>query len=84
MKTTITDYVPGVNTLLLANTRELAKMLGVSVRHVERLDSSGRLPKSLRLGRAKRWVVDDIKAWLRAGCPDRRTWTQQKEVRHAS
>jgi excisionase family DNA binding protein len=53
------------------NIKELAIILGVSVRHVERMDAAGKLPKPLRLGRAKRWRYEEIKSWLAAGCPER-------------
>lgn len=56
------------------NTKELAKMLSVSVRHIERQDSAGRIPRPIRIGRSKRWRTDEITAWLEAGCPDRVTW----------
>ncbi len=50
---------------------EVARMLGVSERHVERMDASGKLPCPVRLGRAKRWLRADIDVWLAAGCPQR-------------
>lgn len=59
---------------LCLNIKQLAAVLGVSSRHIERLDSSGQLPKPLRLGRAKRWRTSEIGAWLEAGCPDRQAW----------
>ncbi len=63
---------------LCLNIKQLASVLGVSSRHIERLDSSGKLPKPLRLGRAKRWRTSEIEAWLEAGCPDRRAWQATK------
>ena len=42
----------------------VAEMLGVSVRHVERLEAAGRLPRAIRLGRAKRYFLHDIERWI--------------------
>ena len=49
----------------------LAATLDCSVRHVDYLDSQGRLPRSIRLGRLKRWRASEIDAWIAAGCPAR-------------
>jgi excisionase family DNA binding protein len=58
---------------------ELARHLGISLRHLRRLDSSGHLPKPLRLGRSVRWPVGEIEAWLAAGAPERRIWESMKK-----
>ena len=53
----------------------LARLLHVSLRHIRRMDSRGALPKAVRLGRAKRWAMDGpngIRAWMEAGCPERK------------
>jgi len=59
---------------LAYSARQLAERLGVSLRHVRRMDSAGLLPRPCRLGRAVRWPAEDVQAWLRAGSPDRRHW----------
>jgi len=56
------------------DAKELAEMLGVSLRHIRRLDASGRLPVGFRLGRAKRWARREIEEWILVGAPDRREW----------
>ena len=58
----------------------LARRLGVSLRHVRRMDTAGKLPKPIRLGRSVRWPVLETEAWLAAGAPDRRTWDAMKEA----
>lgn len=64
----------------LVNRRELARLLSVSTRTLDRLDSSGRLPAALRLGgTTKRWRRDEIVEWVRQCMPDRKTWTQLRE-----
>lgn len=68
------ELSPPLGEALAVNVRQLAKMLGVSPRHVERLDEAGKLPSPIRLGRSKRWPLDGsagIRAWIAAGCPSR-------------
>ena len=70
------------NLPLALSAADLARTLGVSLRHVRRMDSAGHLPKPVRLGRAVRWALHGpggIQAWLAAGCPDRATWQRMKE-----
>jgi predicted DNA-binding transcriptional regulator AlpA len=46
------------------------------------MNASGKLPKPLRLnGHSIRWAVEDIRAWLAAGAPDRRVWEALKGQR---
>ncbi len=59
---------------LTYDARELAKALGVSKRHVWRMDASGLIPRAVWLGRAKRWLVNEIREWLGAGAPPREKW----------
>ncbi len=72
---------------LLLDAVALARRLSMSVRTVRRMDSSGRLPRPIRIGKAVRWALDSgpnsICAWVGAGCPDRlrfETLQQQKGV----
>lgn len=65
---------------LALSAAELARRLGVSLRHIRRLDSAGKLPTPIRLGRSVRWPVVEIEAWLAAGAPDRVTWSAMMEM----
>jgi len=56
------------------SAEEVAGVLGISRAHVFRLSSSGRLPRSFRLGRAVRWDRATLEAWLAAGAPTRDRW----------
>jgi len=59
---------------------EVAKLLGISERHLWALNSSGRLPRPVRLGRAIRWNLSELRVWLDAACPERSRWeVMQKE-----
>lgn len=67
--------------VLAIRARDLAEMLGLSVRQIWRLHSAGKIPKSIRLGGSVRWKRGEIMDWFDAGCPDRRTWEARKETR---
>ena len=56
----------------LATVDDVATLLNCSVRHVQRLSDSGRMPSPVRLGRSLRWSVAAIQEWIEAGCPDSR------------
>ena len=66
---------------LAFSAADLARRLDVSLRHLRRLDSAGKLPKPIRLGRSVRWPVVEIESWLRAGAPDRQRWQVMRGVR---
>jgi excisionase family DNA binding protein len=59
---------------LRLSAAELADLLGISARTVWRLDASGKLPKAVRIGGAKRWRRVEIEAFVNAGCPPRDQW----------
>ena len=63
---------PKVEPLLLGR-EQFAEALGISTATLDRLDSAGKLPKSVPLcrGRRRRAEVD---GWLVAGCPARELW----------
>ena len=71
MKASLTSELSAA---LAVDAKEAAHMLSVSVRHLRALNSSGRLPRSIRFGRAVRWRVDELRAWLAAGAPERGKW----------
>ncbi len=57
---------------------QLGRLLGLSMRTIRRLDSSGRIPRPVRIGGAVRWRASEIAAWLNEGCPDRQAWEAVK------
>jgi len=66
---------------LAIDAAEVGKLFGVSERHVWAMNSRGRLPRPIRLGRAVRWRVAELRDWLAAGCPERSRW---EAIRHAN
>ena len=67
--------------VLALSAGELAEKLGVSERHIWRQHVTGKLPKPIRIGKSVRWLVSEIKGWLEAGAPDRKTWEAMKEIK---
>ena len=65
---------PVVEERIVLSADDLAHRLGVSVRHVRRMDVAGKLPQPVRIGGCVRWPVDKIDAWIRANCPNRRVF----------
>jgi excisionase family DNA binding protein len=53
----------------LIDIRAVAKLLGCSPRHVNRLAEAGAMPAPLRLGALVRWSAQTVQEWIEAGCP---------------
>jgi predicted DNA-binding transcriptional regulator AlpA len=67
---------------LAVDAKGLAKRLELSVRTIRTMDTAGKLPRPIRLnGHSVRWPIGEIKDWLNAGAPDRRTWEALKRER---
>jgi len=56
----------------------VADALGISTRQIWKMLAAGRLPEPIRLGRCVRWRLDEIRAWVAAGCPVRAEWEAQR------
>ena len=69
---------------LAVGAQQLGKPLSLSKRTIHRPDSSGHFPRAVRMGRAKRWLVDEIQEWLRAGAPSREDWERMKRSKEKS
>jgi predicted DNA-binding transcriptional regulator AlpA len=67
---TTTEDIPK----LLIGIGSLSRMLDMSTRTIRRKHSAGQIPRPLRISGAVRWSVDEVRAWVRRGCPDRATW----------
>lgn len=67
---------------LATTAAELAKLLGISERHLWAMNANGRLgPEPFAFGRSKRWSVDEVRRWLAAGAPSRNQWSEMKSAR---
>ena len=65
---------------LVVDARRLAKLLCAGIRTVRMWDAAGKLPAPIRIGGIVVWRLDEIRAWLNAGAPDRETWTAIRAV----
>jgi predicted DNA-binding transcriptional regulator AlpA len=63
---------------LLLRAAEVALALGIGKRHLAALNSSGRLPRPIQLGRSVRWRAEEIRDWVAAGAPCRDRWEQMR------
>lgn len=68
--------------VLLVGTDEAARLLSMSRRSFERIDSNGKLgPLPVRiLGGRPLWGVEELQTWVRAGCPTRAQWQIDKKA----
>ncbi len=54
----------------------------LSERTIWEMNSSGKMPKAIRIGRAVRWSFDELKEWIAEGCPARAKWEQRRATKH--
>ena len=66
---------------LLLSARDLAALLRLGLRTVRSMDAGGKLPAPVRVGGSVRWRLDELRAWLDAGAPDRQTWARIRDAR---
>jgi predicted DNA-binding transcriptional regulator AlpA len=58
----------------------VAELLGMSYSTVGRMSRRGLIPAPVRLGGTGNplWRRAELRAWVAAGCPDRRTWERTR------
>jgi predicted DNA-binding transcriptional regulator AlpA len=59
---------------LLLNPKDAAAYLGFSRSVFYRYDSMGVIPIGVYIGGRRYWRRDELRAWVRAGCPPRHKW----------
>jgi excisionase family DNA binding protein len=69
----ITLSAPAVDKLLLS-IDDLARLLGLSPRHLRRLDCKRSLPGRVTLGRRVLFQAEEVRHWVAAGCPAPEAW----------
>jgi|CXWL01.1.fsa_nt_gi excisionase family DNA binding protein len=57
---------------VLITLEELAEILHLSSRTLQRKLSAGELPTPIRIGRSIRWQMSTILKWIQDGCPVRK------------
>jgi predicted DNA-binding transcriptional regulator AlpA len=66
---------------VLIDAARLAQILNCSRRHIEALDATGKLPRPIRLGRLKKFLLLEVEAWLSSGAPCRDQWDRIRSER---
>ena len=54
----------------LGTVDDVAAMCSIASETVRRLTDRGAMPKPVRLGRAVRYRLNEIEAWISDGCPN--------------
>ncbi len=68
---------------LLVDAAGVGKLLSLSRASIFAMHSAGKLPAPVRpTGRDPRWSVEELRAWIAAGCPTRENWELAKNPRH--
>ncbi|MFM2096837.1 MAG: hypothetical protein RIS70_3961 [Planctomycetota bacterium] len=67
-------------TSLLLSARAAAELCGKSPRTWRTWDAAAAIPRAVRIGRSRLWRVDELRAWIAAGCPNRRDWESQYQL----
>ena len=49
---------------LLIDSKEVAEVLGVSLRKLEQMILDGNAPEYIRLGRIRKWRTQDVHDWI--------------------
>ena len=60
--------------VLLVPAEVAGLMCGRSEASWWRDHAAGRIPAPVKLGGRTLWRVEELRRWVEAGCPDRRTW----------
>ena len=68
---------------LAIDITDLATLTSLSTRTLRRLDAGRAIPGRVSIGRRVLFQTEVIRAWVRAGMPDREGWSAlQKGARH--
>ncbi len=78
-KTFFDRKVQFMNENQLLTATQVGLMLALSKQQIFRLNSSGKLPRPIKIGGVVRWLLTDIARWQILGCPDRREFEALKE-----
>lgn len=74
---TISETGTATHFLLLLTAAEAAVLCRTSVRTWRTWDSAGKVPRPIRIGRAKLWRPDELREWVAEGCPERSVWNHR-------
>ena len=64
----------------MIDTKAMSRLLCMSMRTFYKLLTMGAVPKPLTFGRAHRWALEEILAWVDSGCPPADRWKQIRQT----
>ena len=64
--------------VLLVSARQAAKLVDKSLRTWRTWDAAGWIPRPVRIGRSTLWRLEELHAWVAAGCPRRAEWEARR------
>ena len=67
-----------VSTLLLT-ANEAAALCHTSSRTWRTWNTTGKIPRPIRIGHRTFWRPEELRDWVAAGCPDRETWEAMRQ-----
>lgn len=68
-----------IQTESLIDASILAEKLDVHEVTIRKWQTSGKIPAPVRIGRAVKWRLVEIDAWIKAACPPRSKWETVKK-----
>jgi predicted DNA-binding transcriptional regulator AlpA len=72
---------PTADAPILLDARGVCARLSIGLSHFHALKSDGRFPLTpIRLGRAVRWDLRDVAAWIDAKCPNEYRWRAMRQM----
>lgn len=66
---------------LAVRAADAAALVGLSEASWWRMNSGAKIPAPVKLNGSTVWPVAELRAWIAAGAPDRRTWEALKAAR---
>ena len=62
---------------LLLSRSQAARLLGLSVPTVDRMQAAGKLPRTFKVNGSVKYRRDDLVRWIDQGCPSRRDFENE-------
>jgi predicted DNA-binding transcriptional regulator AlpA len=62
---------------VLIDATGVSELMSTNVATVWRLNGEGMMPAPLLICGEERWLISEVRHWIREGCPDRRSWERR-------
>lgn len=64
---------------LLVGVKDVCSLLGLSRSALYDGLACGRIPSGVKIGRRTLWSLEEMREWVRVGCPSVALWAEYKE-----